>query len=150
MSEDAEGSEMLDSYLQRLHDAGVRVIDTTDFWRELYPDRPPRQRFSVTTAFVEDFDVTRNGAHVFQQWGMTIAPDLPLRRATDLIWVDYCIRRGLPLNTPYQVAMTGAWAGVEIDITKSPRELRLVAPETYEHDFEALVWLEFSPAWPKT
>lgn len=137
---------MLDSYLQRLHDAGVRVIDTTDFWRDLHPDEEPRQRFFVTTAFAEDFDVMRNGAHVFQQWGCSVGPDMPLNRATDPIWVDYCIRRDLPLNTPYAVAMTGAWAGVEIDITKTPRELRLVAPDTYERGFEVQVWLEFSRA----
>ena len=80
------------------------------------------------------------------EYAWCVKPDEPVKVAADVIWNDYCIQHDLPLDTPYRVRHTGEWEGVEIDVAKTPRELRLVAPEWWQKDFEAMVWLIFERA----
>ena len=98
----------------------------------------------MCTTFAEDHWPGSDGW--LYEFAWPVSPDEPLRVATDVIWRDYCIRRGLPLDTPYAVAHTGEWTGVEIDLDKTPRENRLVAPEWWGKDFAANIWLAFSRA----
>lgn len=120
---------------------GVTIYDAS-WHRALAPDAALWQEFRVRTFWQHVGAAEASPDEYAWKCGL----DEPLRMATDPIWSDYCIQHQLPVGTHYSVTCTGEWAGVEIDIKMTPRQLRLVAPEWYEKDFTANVWVEFNPA----
>lgn len=125
----------------------VNVVDKSK-WRVIYPDAPLEHSFGVLTMPADDFSEDSEARRFPSIFGWNCGEDQPLRTATDIIWRDYCIRRGLPQETPYTVRHTGDWADVELDLDKSPRQLQLVKPELWQGDFRVYVWVEFSRVQP--
>jgi hypothetical protein len=113
----------------------VRITDGSMWWRG-------RQRFTIITFFPDDPAKLGDASaeETANEFSVVLHPDEPIWRATEVLWMDYCIMHHLSRHTPYRVTLPDA--GDIVNIEQTLRDSGLVPAHALELDSDVGVYIQ--------